>query len=143
MEFLPSLKELVLATQAFEQYSATHTRSMGLTMTQFDVLATLGNQPPMTCKELGEKTLVTKGTLTGVLDRLEAKQLITRVVNSEDARSQKIGLTAKGQKLFEKVFPAHLEYLSTIFNHLSSKELTQMNQSLRALRMAFEKHAQS
>ena len=143
VDFLASLKELVRATQAFEQYSSAHVRSMGLTVTQFDVLATLGNQPPMTCKELGDKTLVTKGTLTGVLDRLEAKQLITRVVNTEDARSQKIGLTTKGQKLFEKIFPEHVKYLGEIFNQLSPKDLSQMNHSLKMLREAFEKRAEN
>lgn len=142
MDFLSSLKELVRATQAFEHYSSAHVRSMGLTVTQFDVLATLGNQPPMTCKELGEKTLVTKGTLTGVLDRLEAKQLITRVVNIEDARSQKIGLTSKGQKLFEKIFPEHVQYLGQIFNQLSQKDLMHMNHSLKVLREAFEKQSE-
>ena len=142
MDFLSSLKELVRATQAFEHYSSAHVRSMGLTVTQFDVLATLGNQPPMTCKELGERTLVTKGTLTGVLDRLETKQLITRVVNADDARSQKIGLTSKGQKLFEKIFPEHVQYLGKIFNQLSAKDLTHMNHSLKVLREAFEKQSE-
>jgi len=75
VNFLPTLRELVLAYQAFEHFSAPHIKSLGLTMTQFDVIATLGNQPAMTCKDLGEKTLVTKGTLTGVLERLEDKKL--------------------------------------------------------------------
>ena len=108
MNFLPTLKNLVLTYQTFEQYSAPHIKSMGLTMTQFDVIATLGNQPPMTCKDLGDKTLVTKGTLTGVLERLEAKGIIQRSVNQSDARSQMIALTKKGQQLFEKVFPEQI-----------------------------------
>ena len=61
MNFLPALRELVLAYQGFERYSAPDVKSMGLTMTQFDVIATLGNQLPMSCKDLGEKTLVSKG----------------------------------------------------------------------------------
>ena len=38
----------------------------------------------MTCKELGEKLWITKGTLTGVLDRLEAKGLVQRERKIED-----------------------------------------------------------
>lgn len=138
MNFLPVLRNLVSAYQAFERYSAPHIAAMGLTMTQFDVIATLGNQLPMTCKELGEKTLVTKGTLTGVLERLEAKGLILRQINSEDARSQLIGLTATGQSLFEKVFPEHLEHLNGAFKKLSSNELKQLEESLRLLKDAFK-----
>ena len=137
MNFLPVLRSLVSAYQAFERYSAPHIAGMGLTMTQFDVIATLGNQLPMSCKELGEKTLVTKGTLTGVLERLEAKGLILRQVNSEDARSQLIGLTSEGQSVFEKVFPEHLEFLNKAFKKLSSDELQQLEKSLRLLKDIF------
>lgn len=139
MNFLPVLRNLASAYQAFERYSAPDLRSMGLTMTQFDVIATLGNQPPMTCKELGEKTLVTKGTLTGVLERLESKDILERKLNPEDARSQMIGLTIEGQKLFEKVFPAHLQHLGKAFNQLSAKELAELSSALQTLTTVFDK----
>ena len=137
MNFLPALKELVTTYQAFEHYSAAHVKSLGLTMTQFDVIATLGNQPPMSCKDLGNKTLVSKGTLTGVLERLEEKGIICREINPEDARSQMIGLTKSGQKLFEKVFPAHMEFLGKAFSKLSATELAQLRTSLAALKSIF------
>jgi MarR family 2-MHQ and catechol resistance regulon transcriptional repressor len=138
MTFLPTLRNLVSAYQAFERYSAPDVKAMGLTTTQFDVIATLGNQPPMTCKELGEKTLVTKGTLTGVLERLEAKGILERKLNPEDARSQMIGLTQAGQALFEKVFPAHLNHLDKAFQKLSAKELVEITSSLQLLKNVFE-----
>ena len=137
MNFLPALRNLVSAYQAFERYSAPDVKAMGLTTTQFDVIATLGNQPPMTCKELGEKTLVTKGTLTGVLERLEAKGILERHLNPEDARSQMIGLTADGQSLFEKVFPAHLQHLEKAFSKLSAKELSDVTKSLQSINHIF------
>ena len=64
------VRELVRTYQAFEQLSSSRIRSHGLTPPQFDVIATLGNTPGMSCKELSSRTLITKGTLTGVLDRL-------------------------------------------------------------------------
>ena len=66
--FLPTLRELVRCYQAFEVFSAAHVRTLDLTPPQFDIIATLGNTPGMTFKELGEKTLITKGTLTGVMN---------------------------------------------------------------------------
>ena len=137
MNFLPSLRNLVSAYQAFERYSAPDLKAMGLTMTQFDVIATLGNQPPMTCKELGEKTLVTKGTLTGVLERLEAKGILERKTNPGDARSQMIGLTGEGQAVFEKVFPAHLKHLDKAFQKLDSEQLKNLQESLNLLKNIF------
>ena len=135
--FLPTLRELALTYQAFERYSAPDMKSMGLTTTQFDVIATLGNQPPMSCKELGEKTLVTKGTLTGVLERLQTKGILERSINSEDARCQMIALTEEGQKLFETIFPKHLLHLEKAFGKLGAEQLAEINQSLLALKKIF------
>ncbi len=137
MNFLPTLRDLVVVYQAFERYSAPNIKALGLTMTQFDVIATLGNQPPMTCKELGEKTLVTKGTLTGVLERLELKGVIFREANSGDGRSQLIALTKEGQQLFEKVFPEHLDFLNQAFSKLSNEENVEIQHALKKLNNIF------
>ncbi len=139
MSHLALVKELVQGYQAFEAYSAEHIKGLGLTMTQFDIVVTLGNQPPMTCKELGDKTLVSKGTMTGVLERLEAKGLIKKYVNVEDGRSYKIGLTKVGDKLFKKIFPEHVEYLAKAMNSLSKKELDQAVAVLRSVKALFKK----
>jgi DNA-binding MarR family transcriptional regulator len=137
MEFLPVLRKLVVTYQSFERYSSEHMKSLGITMTQFDIIATLGNQPPMSCKLLGEKTLVTKGTMTGVLERLEEKGFIRRELNAEDARSQLISLTKKGQQLFEKIFPEHMNHLQKAFGKLSKKELEDLAVSLEKLNKVF------
>ncbi len=137
MSFLPLIKELATTYQAFESYSAAHVKELGLTTTQFDILATLGNQPPMTCKELGDKTLILKGTMTGVLERMQAKGLIERIPNEDDGRSYKIGLTKSGDKLFKKAFPEHLQYLGKAFGKLSNKEIEQAVKTLKEIKTIF------
>jgi len=132
--FLPLLRELSGTYQAFEIYSSAHVRSLGLTPAQFDIIATLGNTPGMTARELGEKTLITKGTLTGVVDRLVDKKLVRRVALPSDGRCQIIQLTAQGEKLFARIFPDHLAHMERAFARLSQKELNGMTESLRRLR---------
>jgi MarR family 2-MHQ and catechol resistance regulon transcriptional repressor len=139
MDFLPALRELVRTYQAFDTFSAQHIRTLGLTTSQFDVIATLGNTQGMTCREVGEKTLMVKGTLTGVLDRLERKKLITRSENPKDKRSVLIHLTPSGEKLFARVFPAHLEYLKPAFESLGKGKLAELQQILGDLRQTLEK----
>lgn len=138
MNFLPTLKELALAYQAFEAYSTPHIRSMGLSSVQFDVIATLANQPPMTFKELSAKTLIIKTSLTGVVERMVQKGFLTLQDNKQDGRSQLIKLTAKGQKTFEKVFPEHLSHLRKAFSKLSEKELESSRLVLSSLKNIFE-----
>lgn len=135
--FLPVLYELVRAYQAFDFYSAAHIREMGLTAPQFDIIATLGNTAGMSFKDLGEKTLITKGTLTGVVDRLEDKKLVKRVACLKDGRKQYVQLTRAGEAMFARVFPAHLEYLQQVFTGFKSRDYEQMAAMLRQLKEAF------
>lgn len=138
MSYMVLIKELALTYQAFEAYSSKHIKKLGLTETQFDVLATLGNQPPMTCKELGEKTLILKGTMTGVLERMEDKGLIEKVINEQDARSYKIKLSKSGEKLFKKVFPEHLTHLEQVFKQLNKKQIDESIGVLQSIKKIFK-----
>lgn len=137
--FIPILRELARCYQAFENYSAKHIRTLGLTPAQFDLIVTLGNTQGMNFKELGEKTLITKGTLTGVVDRLAAKKMVRRVASPTDGRSQTVQLTAKGESLFARIFPAHVAYVRAAFAELDAAELQQAETTLRQLRSAFAK----
>lgn len=135
--FLPVLRELAGAYQAFEAYSAAHIRTLDLTPAQFDIIATLGNTTGMPLNELGTKTLITKGTLTGVVDRLSDKQLVRRIPSPSDGRSHIVQLTPQGEAMFERIFPAHLAYLQRAFAELSPGELAAMASSLQRLRETF------
>ncbi len=135
--FLPVIRELVRAYQALYNYSALHVRELGLTPSQFDVISTLGNTSGMSMNKLGEKTLITKGTLTGIIDRLEQKGLVRREVPEENRRSFTIVLTLEGEKVFEEVFPAHIAYLKQRFEDLNPQEMSEIQSTLKALRERF------
>src|SRR4051812_46797455 len=113
--YLKSIRLLAECLQGFERISADHVRAYGLTHPQFDIIATLGNTPGMTYKELGQRTLITKGTLTGVIDRLEQKGLVERARNTDDKRSYFVRLTAGGEQVFSDVFPRITAHGKTIF----------------------------
>lgn len=136
--FLPSLRELARCYQAFEAHSAAHLRTLGLTSPQFDIIATLGDTQGMTAKELGEKTLITKGTLTGIVDRLVSKDFVQRLAHGSDGRCQIVQLTKKGERLYDKVFPAHLAYLKRAFKHFDTKDYARIESALRDLHAVFE-----
>ena len=137
--YLKILRPLVEAYLAFARVDNRHIRAMHLTPSQFDVLATLGDTDGRTCSELSAATLVTKGTLTGVLDRLEAKGLIQRDDVEADRRRTKIRLTEKGQHLFEKIFPAHAAFLRPFFERaLNPKEVEIARTLLLRLRDSFQ-----
>jgi len=137
--FLPALRELASAYQAFEAYSAAHIRTLDLTPAQFDIIATLGNTPGMTATELGEKTLITKGTLTGVVDRRADRGWVERVAHGSDRRCQIVRLTKSGEALFARVFPAHMAHLAASFAGSSAAEHKRWQTALRGLEQLFRK----
>jgi MarR family transcriptional regulator, 2-MHQ and catechol-resistance regulon repressor len=135
--FLPVVRELATAYQAFAAYSEVHVRQFDLTPAQFDVIATLGNTNGMCMGELGEKTLITKGTLTGVIDRLIQKQLVCRETPAENRRNVLVQLTPEGREVFDRVFPLHIAHLKERFDKLDPAELELLKVLLGRLRHAF------
>ena len=136
--FLRVLRPLVETYFAFVRRDDRHIRALGLTSAQFDVIATLGDTTGMPCAELSDKTLVTKGTLTGVLDRLEARGEIERVPSETDRRSIIVRLTPKGKRLFQRVFPAHIYYMKPYFERaLTERQMTDLRNLLLGLKKSF------
>lgn len=135
--FIPTMRELVRTYQAFSAYSETHIRQFELTPAQFDVIASLGNTDGMSMGELGEKTLITKGTLTGVIDRLLQKELVTRETPLDNRRCVNVQLTPKGHEVFGRVFPAHIAHIKERFEKLDPSELELLKVLLSRLRQAF------
>lgn len=136
-EFLPLMRELARAYQAFATYDALGYRDTDLTVPQADVVFTLGHTDGLTFSEIGEKTLITKGTLTGVIDRLERKSLVRRVACSDDRRCTRVTLTAKGNRVFEKEFPRQIEHLKRRFDRLSQADRQTALRALKKLRELF------
>jgi len=137
--YLSLLRPLVEAYLAFYRVGNRHIQSMGLTPGQFDVIAELEGTDGLTCAQLSEKTLTTKGTLTGVLDRLEARGLIQRGSVGGDRRATMVRLTPQGLKTFHEVFPAHAEYLRPFFvQALQPSEVQVAKRLLRRVRDSFE-----
>lgn len=132
--FFRSIRLLAQCYQAFEQLSAAHIRSLDLTPSQFDIIATLGNTEGMTFKDLGEKTLITKGTLTGVIDRLEAKGLVKRVNQSDDRRCTLVELTKQGQREFERIFKPHVEHCKRAFRNYGETDFVRLERELGRLK---------
>jgi MarR family 2-MHQ and catechol resistance regulon transcriptional repressor len=132
--YLKSVRLLAECLQSFERFSGESVRRSGLTHAQFDIIATLGNTEGMTYKELGEKTLITKGTLTGVIERLESKGLVLRTRCLDDKRSFYVALTDEGHAMFSAVFPVVVEQGRQLFDSYTDADFDAMDQMLGKLK---------
>jgi DNA-binding MarR family transcriptional regulator len=112
-----------------------------LTLPQFDVLAELARAPEQgfTFVELSRLLLVTSGNLTGIIDRLEAEDLVKRVPEPTDRRVTRMTLTPRGRRLATEILPKHAEDVATTLSNLPREQLEQLNELLGQLRDALHK----
>lgn len=137
--FLPLIQELAGAYQAFSLYDAEGLRKSGaeLTPSQARVIFTIGDTDGMTCKDIGDITLITKGTLTGVVDRLEEKGLVERWSVEGDGRKTIIALTRRGERVYQSEYPKHVEFLKEKFDKLGARDRQQAIKLLSKVKELF------
>jgi DNA-binding MarR family transcriptional regulator len=95
----------------FAVYSAAHAFNrvykplldkLGLTYPQYLVMLVLWERDGVPVKDIGERLFLDSGTLTPLLKRMEAVDLVKRTRSTEDERQVLIALTPKGEALREK-----------------------------------------
>lgn len=97
-------------------------RRFGLNQTEFAVLELLYHKGPRPLQQIGEKILITSGSITYVINKLEKKELLKRNPYEEDRRVIYAVLTERGQALMEEIFPQHAETLTEAFRGLTAEE---------------------
>lgn len=105
----------------------------GLTLPQFDVLATLWHGEGITQQELAERLLVTKGNVVGIIDRTSAAGWVERRPDPEDRRANLLYLTDAGRKLVAEAWPCQNNFMKKIFGTLTEGELRLMFELLERL----------
>jgi MarR family 2-MHQ and catechol resistance regulon transcriptional repressor len=106
----------------------------GLTLPQFTALRVMARHGPTPMKTLSEELLVTAANITGIVDRLESKGLVTRVASSKDRRATIVELTAGGMKLQEEVTKKYIGFLQKALQRFSSDEQRTLSVLLAKLR---------
>ncbi|MBA0165996.1 MULTISPECIES: MarR family winged helix-turn-helix transcriptional regulator [Pectobacterium] len=110
---------------------------------EFDMLATLRRAGAPHClspTELFSALMVTSGTMTHRLKRLETRGFIERVQNEQDARSMLVQLTNTGLELINRAVEAHIENERQVLSVLPADVLAALDANLAALLHGLENH---
>jgi DNA-binding MarR family transcriptional regulator len=81
-------------------------KGLGLRVPEWRVLASLCARKRLSMKELADLSSIDRTTLTRTVDRMQETGLIARLADSEDLRVTRLSLTAAGEKLFARIWPA-------------------------------------
>jgi DNA-binding MarR family transcriptional regulator len=115
--------------------------AQGLEAYEFDVLTALRRAGPpyeLTPGRLLTETLVTSGTMTHRLDRMEARGLVARRPDPADGRGVRVRLTAAGRDRADAAVADLLDRERTLLAGLSERDRDRLAALLRTLLVNFE-----
>ena len=111
-------------------------RRFDLTEAQFNVLFALKyKNVTITQSELGKRLVVTRASITSVLDKLEQKGLVERMTVEGNRRIHHVELTAKGRRLIDRIEPHYRDILQKVLEDLNDADCRSLIGQLERIRM--------
>ncbi len=110
------------AGRAIEARLRRQVEARGLSFTEFGVLEALLHKGTLPIGEIGERVLLTSGSMTYVVDKLEKRGFIARDACPTDRRVVFARLTPEGQALIESTFAEHAALLARLMGGLTPAE---------------------
>ena len=95
------------AARAVEAYAEKSVSQLEMCGSDFAVLEALLHKGPLPINEIGKKVLLTSGSITVAVDRLETKGLVERRASGTDRRARIVHLTKDGRELITRVYADH------------------------------------
>jgi MarR family 2-MHQ and catechol resistance regulon transcriptional repressor len=121
------------ATKAVEEHARRSVHGTELGLSDFGVLEALLHKGPLPIGALGKKVLLTSGSMTAAVDRLEKNGYVERAAMSSDRRACIVHLTDEGSKLIRSVFAQHERDMERVFSLMDTSERKALANLLRKL----------
>jgi MarR family transcriptional regulator, 2-MHQ and catechol-resistance regulon repressor len=93
-----------------------------LNVTEFSVLEVLYQKGTLTIQQICQNVLISSGSMTYVIDKLEKRDLLKRSDCPNDRRAIHVSLTDKGVNLMDTIMPKYLEMVDDLFEVLNPEE---------------------
>ncbi len=131
-----SLKLFVVLSKAYNTVMERAIKDMkthGLSPSEFMTLEVLYSKGRVPLQQIGEKILVTSGSVTYNIDKLEKKGLLKRIPCEDDRRVIFAEMTPEGTQLFDRIFPQHVALIHSVMSGLTPSEKKLASELLKKL----------
>jgi DNA-binding MarR family transcriptional regulator len=125
---------VIVIAQFLERRVNAALEPLGLSLGQFDILATLRRQGPegkMTPTQLMKSVMLSSGGMTNRIDRLEQAGLTRREADPDDRRGVVVGLTKKGRELIDRATEVRFAEANESLPKLNDKATKELSAILR------------
>jgi MarR family 2-MHQ and catechol resistance regulon transcriptional repressor len=128
------------AAQAVEAYARKSIVDLEMCGSDFAVLEALLHRGALPVNEIGRKVLLTSGSITVAIDRLEDKGLVERRASTDDRRAKIVHLTSEGRKLITRAYNEHAAHMEQLASDLSNTERATLIRLLK--KIGYKAHAE-
>lgn len=137
-----SLKLFIILSRAYRSVNEKveeDIKGYGLNLTEFAVLELLYHKGDQPIQHIGKKVLLSSGSITYVVDKLEKKKLIVRKPCPKDRRVTWASITEEGTTFMNEIFPKHQKAIEGILAGLNIQEQEAVAEMLKKLGYYAEK----
>lgn len=131
------------ASRSVEARAHASIEGLDMCLSDFAVLESILHKGPMPVNTIGKKILLTSGSITSAVDRLESRGLVFRSDDPNDRRVRLVDLTAEGRRLITRAFDRHALDMHDALDHLDKSEKQQLMVLLKKLGKGAEAKAAS
>jgi len=124
----------VAVSRDLDRIAQADIATSGLCFTDFGALEALLHRGSMRVNDIADTVMITSGSMTTAIDRLESKGLVRRVAHERDGRVRMVELTEAGRALIEPAYAAHSDTIESAFEPLDRGERAQLLALLLKLR---------
>jgi MarR family 2-MHQ and catechol resistance regulon transcriptional repressor len=137
------LLSLLYTEDVLQQACGPHLGQYGLSKSSVNILMLLRHGPRegMQLHDLGELLLVSRANITGLIDHLEEKGYVRRVIDQQDRRARFALITRKGEALLDAFMPLHYRRIRTMLQGLSEDEKENLLKLLKKTRASIAEYA--
>ena len=110
------------AAKAIEKVDRASIAETGLQLSEFTIMEVLKHKGPLSISTIGEKVLLTSGSMTAAINRLEARGYVRRRRDAADGRRFHVHLTETGRSVIDKAYARHAANLERVAEALDPGE---------------------
>lgn len=107
---------------AFAEHARRDVARRGLAVSEFAVLEVLYHKGELPIGEIGQRVLLTSGSMTYVIGKLVRRRLVVRRRCARDRRITYVGISPTGRRLMARIFPLHAEAIRRAAAGLSAAD---------------------
>jgi MarR family transcriptional regulator, 2-MHQ and catechol-resistance regulon repressor len=121
------------AAKAIERVDQASIAETGLQLSGFAIMEVLLHKGPLPINVIGEKVLLTSGSMTAAVNRLQKQGYVTRVQDPDDGRCFQIHLTNAGRRVIRQAYGEHTGNLEKVAAVLTDRERSELVRLLKKI----------